>query len=182
MVVLADLWLPILASAVLVFIASSIVHMVLPVHRNDYSKLPDEDARLDALRGVPPGDYVFPCPDDPGEMHSEEMQQKYERGPVGFITVLPGFAMERNLIQWFVYLLAIGVFVAYVTSRSLGAGSDYLAVFRIAGTVAILGYGGAQAHASIWWGRAWGTTLKFLLDSVLYGLLTAGVFGWLWPA
>lgn len=181
MVTILDLWLPILLSAVVVFIASSIIHMVLPIHRNDYAKIPDEETRLEALRGIPPGDYVFPRPDDPKDMQSEEMKEKYERGPVGFLTVIEKFGMGKNLVFWFVYLLVIGVFVAYITGRSLGPGSDYLAVFRIAGTAAILGYAGAEAHASIWWGRAWSTTFKFIVDSVFYGLLTAGVFGWLWP-
>ena len=36
MVSLADLWLPILLSAVLVFVASSLIHMVLGWHRHDF--------------------------------------------------------------------------------------------------------------------------------------------------
>ena len=43
MVSISALWLPILLSAVIVFVASSIIHMVLPVHRGDYRKLPEED-------------------------------------------------------------------------------------------------------------------------------------------
>ena len=34
---------------------------------------------------------------------------------------------------------------------------------------------------SIWWGKPWRNTCLEALDGVLYGLLTAGSFGWLWP-
>ena len=52
MVPLTSLWLPILLSAVVVFAASSIIHMVLPYHRNDFKKLPDEEGFLAALRAT----------------------------------------------------------------------------------------------------------------------------------
>lgn len=66
---LASLWLPILLSALFVFVASSVIHMVLPIHRGDYRKLPQEDRVLDGLRDVvPPGQYMFPCPDSMKDM------------------------------------------------------------------------------------------------------------------
>ena len=50
MAFLADLWLPILLSAVFVFVASSVLHMVLPIHKGDYKKPPGEDAVLESMR------------------------------------------------------------------------------------------------------------------------------------
>ncbi len=38
MVSLMSLWIPILVSAVIVFVLSSIIHMVLPYHRTDLRK------------------------------------------------------------------------------------------------------------------------------------------------
>ncbi len=35
---------------------------------------------------------------------------------------------------------------------------------------------------SIWKGVPWMVTFKNVVDGVVYGLVTAGVFGWLWPA
>ncbi|MEW6073326.1 MAG: hypothetical protein AB1726_12140 [Planctomycetota bacterium] len=186
MVSLTALWLPILLSAVFVFIASSVIHMVTPMHKGDMKKLPGEDAVLAALRaaGARPGQYMLPgCP-SMKEMGSEAMKAKYEQGPVGFLSVIPNGppAIGKNLIQWFVYCLVIGVFVAYVTGVALAPGADYLRVFRIAGNAAVLGYALGAVDDSIWKGTPWATTAKFVLDGIVYGLVTAGTFGWLWPA
>lgn len=186
MAFLAELWLPILVAAVLIFVVSSLIHMVLGFHNNDVKKLPDEDALLSALRdhGVGPGAYVFPCPDDMGDMGSEAMQAKYKQGPVGFMTVLPNGApmSPGHLAAWFGYTVLVGVFVAYLGSLAVAADANYLAVFRITGTIAVLAYAVSELPASIWQGRSVGSTLKFMVDGVVYGLLTAGSFAWLWPS
>jgi hypothetical protein len=185
MVSLTALWLPIVLSAVAVFIASSIFHMVLPLHRKDYGKLPNEDKLLEAMRneGVSPGNYAFPCPADPKDMHSPEMIEKYKRGPVGMVNVLPtgSPAMGKYLVQWFIFCLVIGVFAAYLTGRTTAPGADYLAVFRVAGTTAFLGYAVSDAVNSIWRGQWWSTTFRHMFDGLVYALLTGGIFGWLWP-
>jgi hypothetical protein len=185
MVALTALWLPILLSAVLVFVASSLVHMVLTYHRTDYSKLPDEEGVLDALRQakVPPGNYLFPHAATPKDMSSPAMQEKYRKGPIGMLLLRPAGppSMGKNLIQWFVFCLVIGVFVAYIAGRTVGSGVDYLTVFRITGTVAFLGYAAGDVVDSIWKWQSWSTTAKGVFDGLLYALLTAGTFGWLWP-
>jgi hypothetical protein len=168
-----------------VFVASSIIHMALPYHRNDYQKLPNEEKVLEALRneGVVPGNYHFPRPASQKDMKSAEMVEKLNKGPVGFMHVFPSGppAMGKYLLTWFIFCLIISIFVAYVAGRALSPQAEYLAVFRVAGTVAFLGYSAAQAHDSIWKGQAWSTTIKFMFDGLIYGLLTAGFFGWLWP-
>ena len=186
MVTLTALWLPIVLSAVFVFFASSIIHMVLPYHKSDYSKLPDEDKIAAAMRdaGVGPGYYAVPHCTDMKEMGSPEMQKKYAQGPVGLFTIGPSGppAMGKLLGLWFVFCLVIGVFAAYIASRTIDPGADYLAVFRITGTVAFLGYAASEPIASIWKSQPWGNTVKHLFDGLLYALLTGGVFGWLWPS
>ena len=84
MVALIDLWLPILLSAVFVFIASSIIHMVIPIHQSDYQKLPAEEDLREAMRGqgVQPGEYLFPCPASVKDMSSPEHLEKLKQGPV----------------------------------------------------------------------------------------------------
>lgn len=182
---LTELWLPILLSAVLVFVVSSIIHMALPIHKGDCRKLKNEDAVLEAMRanGVEPGAYMFPCAGSMKEMGSPEMVEKRNRGPVGWLTVAPpgGCNIGKSLVWWFVYCLIIGVLVAYLGWHALGAGASYLAVFRVVGCAAILGYGIGHFHDSVWKGASWGTTAKFIFDGVVYGLVTAGTFGWLWP-
>jgi hypothetical protein len=186
MVTIASLWLPILVAAVLVFAASSILHMVLPFHRSDYQPVPSEDAVMDALRpfSVAPGDYMLPRPRGPQAHRSPEFMAKMKKGPVMMMTVLPPgeVRMGGRLAAWFVFCVVIGIFSAYVTSRALPAGAPYLEVFRFAGTVAFIGYCVAQWENTIWYSRQWTTTLKDTIDGLIYGMLTGGAFGWLWPA
>jgi hypothetical protein len=184
MVHLSALWLPIVLSAVIVFIASSILHMLLPYHKGDYQQLPEEDKVLTALRaaGLKRGLYVFPyCTHK--DMKSPAVQEKYKQGPVGMMTILPVGppVLPKYLIQWFVYCLVIGFFVAYLTGHTVAQGAHYLAVFRVAGTAAFLAYGLGNLSNSIWKGQMWSMTIKEVVDGLVYGLLTAGTFGWLWP-
>jgi hypothetical protein len=185
MVSLMSLWLPILVAAVLVFIASALIHMVLGYHNNDFETVPKQDDVAAALRpfAIPPGEYMLPRPPSPKEMRSPEFVEKLKKGPVVSLTVFPNgpFAMGPRLAQWFVYCAVVGVFAAYVASRTLGPGTEYLHVFRVTGTVAFAGYGLAIVQAAIWFGRGWPTTLKSVFDALIYGLLTGGAFGWLWP-
>lgn len=46
---LAQLWLPIVVSAVIVFVASSIICMMTPLHKADYSVPPDQDELAGAV-------------------------------------------------------------------------------------------------------------------------------------
>jgi hypothetical protein len=185
MVPVMSLWLPIVLAAVIVFAASSIIHTVLPYHKSDMKKLAKQDAIMDALRpfNIPPGDYALPRPDSMKAMGTPEFQEKMKKGPVAYMTVLPNepVTMGGSLAQWFVYCLVVGVFAAYISGRALEPGAHYLQVFRFAGCTAFIGYGLSQLQSSIWYKRAWSTTIKNLIDALLYGLLTAGTFGWLWP-
>jgi hypothetical protein len=180
-----SLAVPILVSAVIVFIASSILHMVLPVHRNDWRKLPSEDGVLDALRrlNIPPGDYLAPHAGSHDAMKKPEFVDKMKKGPIVILTLGPGggVSMGRNLLLWFIYVLVVSVFAAYIAGRALGPGANYLEVFRFAGATAFAGYSLALLQNSIWYMRNWGMTIKSMADGLVYGLLTAGTFGWLWP-
>jgi hypothetical protein len=184
MVSLSALWLTIVLSAVIVFVASSIMHMLLPYHKGDYRQLPDEDKLLASLRaaGLIRGLYIFPFGTHK-DMKSPAMQEKYKQGPVGMMTIFPPGppAMPKFLIQWFVYCLVISFFVAYLTAHTVALGAHYRAVFRVAGTAAFLAYGLGNLSNGIWKGQTWGMTIKEVIDGLVYALLTAGTFGWLWP-
>ena len=186
MVSIASLWLPILLSAVIVFAVSSIIHMLLPYHRNDLGKLPDEDKVMDALRKyrMAPGDYMIPCAGSLKAAGAPEFISKMKRGPVALMTVMKSGtpSMVTSLAWWFIYSVVVGIFAAYIAGRALGAGSHYLAVFRFAGCTAFVGYTLALWQNVIWYKRSWKATLKSTLDGLLYGLLTGGTFGWLWPS
>jgi hypothetical protein len=182
---ISSLLLPVLLAAVLVFIASSIIHMVLPVHRNDWRAVPSEDQAQAALRGLalPPGDYALPLAASPAAMKDPAFLERMTKGPVLLMTVLPPGppAMGASLAMWFAYSVLVGVFAAYVAGRALGPDAHYLAVFRFAGVTAFAGYSLALLQNSIWYKRSWGATLRSMGDGFVYALLTAGTFGWLWP-
>ncbi|GAB4151391.1 MAG: hypothetical protein Fur0037_20170 [Planctomycetota bacterium] len=186
MVPLADLWLPILLSAVFVFAVSSVVHMVLPLHRGDYGRLPQEDRVLEAMRasGVVRGDYRFPHAASMKDMGSKEMAEKWRKGPVGTMTILPDGmpAIGRSLVQWFAFSLVVGVVTAYAARLSLARGADFVQVLRITAAVSFLAYGLSHAQDSIWKGVRWTTSLKYVFDGILYGIATGLSFGWFWPA
>jgi len=186
MVGLAALWLPILLAAVLVFIASSIIHMATPWHRKDFPRVPNEDQVRAAIRplNIPPGEYMVPRAHSGAEMKTPEFQEKLRQGPVLMLAVYRNevFNMGSSLGLWFVYCIVVGVFTAYLTGRTLGAGAEYLEVFRIAGTTAFMGYALALWQGTIWYKRSAATTFRQTVDGLIYGLLTAGVFAWRWPA
>jgi len=185
MVSIASLWLPILLSAVFIFFASFLVHMVLPFHRGDFRGVPKEDEVMAALRGfgIPPGDYMVPRAGGPQGMKDPKFIEKHRLGPVIVMTVFPPgpLTMGPQLAQWFGFCLLVGLFSACIAAPALPPGSSYLHVFHLVDSVAFAGYALALLQNSIWYRRSWGSTLRHAADGLLYGLLTAGTFGWLWP-
>lgn len=182
---LLALWLPILVSAVIVFIASAIIHMMLPWHKNDYRTIPNEEQVSAALRqfAIPPGDYFMPRPTGTADLKSPEFGEKVRQGPNLIVTVLPNapWSMGRNLSLWFLYCIIVSVLAACLTGLAAPPGSDYHAVFHFVAMTAFIGYAVALWQMSIWWRRSWMTTFKATVDGIVYALLTAGTFAWLWP-
>ena len=158
--------------------------MLLRYHVSDYHQLPDEDKVLAALRtGSPkPGLYLFPYV-LPKEMNSPAAIEKFKQGPVGRVSIIPSGppAMPKYLVQWFVFCLVVSFFVAYLTGHTVSPGARYPAVFRVAGTAAFLAYGLGHLSDGVWKGQTWSATMKEVMDGLIYGLLTGGTFGWLWP-
>ena len=181
---LSALWLPIVLSAVIVFVASSIMHMLLPYHHGDYKQLPDEDNARAALRtsALKRGLYVFPFATH-RDMKSPTLIEKYNQGPVGMMIVFPNGQpfIPKVLGLWFGYCFIIAFFVAYLAAHTIAPGMYYLAVFRIVGTAGFLAFGLGPLANVIWKGYPWGFVLKEVIDGLIYGLLMAGTFGWLWP-
>jgi hypothetical protein len=185
MLPVTSLWLPILVSAIAVFIVSSIIHMVVGYHRADWTRLSSEDEVQAALRrfNIPPGDYMMPCPASPAEMQKPEFKARVEKGPVFVMTTWPAGhqGMGKSLALWFLYSVVVSIFAGYVAGVALGPGTPYIRVFRLAGTVAFAGYALALLQQSIWYHRRWATTVRSMFDGLVYALFTAGTFGWLWP-
>ena len=125
---------------------------------------------------------MFPSCTD-GSYNSPEFRAKVEEGPNWVVTAMPKgcTSMAPTFVQWFIYLVAVGFFTAYVASRALPADAHYLAVFRIVGAVAFIAHAAALWPQSIWYRRSWSITVKSTIDGLLYALVTAGTFAWLWP-
>jgi len=168
MTALSALWLPILVSAVAVFVVSSIIHMTPLWHKTDYPRFTNEDRVLDALRpmGIPPGDYMMPRPASSAEMRFPPWTG----------------SMASNLSQWFVYCIIVSVFAAYIAGSAVPPGAPtFAAICRYVGVTAFAGYTLALWQMSIWYRRAWSMTLKSTFDGVIYALVTCAVFTWMWP-
>jgi hypothetical protein len=180
-----SLWLPVLVSAALSWIASAIAWMAIKHHKNDFKKLPNEDGVADALRkfAIPPGQYLTPFMADMKDMKDPAVVKRYEDGPIALINVRPNGmpGMGKSLGMYFVYCFLVSFVTAYVARHTLNFGAARFDVFHLTGTVAIASYALALIPESIWMWRPWPMTVKSICDSIVYGLLTGAVFAWLWP-
>jgi len=186
MVTIAQLWLPILLSSAFVFIASSILHMVLKFwHMPDYSGFSNEDEVGAAIRKGSTGAGMYTIPYcKPEAMKEQATQDKFKQGPVGTIYLRQPGAMNLGafLGQWFAFCLLVSVFCAYLGGHVMAVGTTYMSVFRVVGVAAFMVYALGTVPNAIWWGHQWKSQVKHVIDGLIYALLTAGTFGWLWPA
>lgn len=180
-----SLWLPVVVSAVAVWLVSAILHMVLKYHRADYKQLSDEESVAPALRKAAPapGVYSMPYCVDPAQMKDPAVLKRYEEGPVALLTVMRNGppAMGKYLGLWFLFCFLVSFVTAYVARHTLSSGSDLLEVLRITGTVAFIGYGFGYFQDSIWKGIPWANSLRALIDAAVYAVVTGLVFRFLWP-
>jgi hypothetical protein len=186
MVTWSALLLPALLSAVLVFVASSVIHMVLQLHNPDYRKLPNEDDVRAAIKkgAAPPGQYILPHCTDPKEGASPEMQRKFAEGPVGVLYIRENGATRLGpfLGKWFAYSIVVSLLAGYVARIEVPAGADWMSVFRVVSVSAWLAYAWQSPADSIWKGKPWVVTFRAMFDGIVYAALTGAAFAWLWPA
>ena len=183
-VTLVSLWMPIVFSALAVFLASFLAWTVLPHHKPDWTGIPNEDGFLEALRAnnTPPGQYMFPHCANPSDLKDPEKKRRYDAGPHGTLTVWSGPPkMGGKMTATVIFYLVVGVFVGYIGSLSLPVGAEYMTVFRVTGTVAIAAYCLGLIPNAIWFGKTPRSVAMDIIDGVAYALITAGFFGWLWP-
>ena len=183
---LLSLWLPILLSAVVVFIISSLIHMVIKWHAADYGSMSNEDAVRAAINAgnLAPGPYVVPYCKEMKDMASEAMVKKYQEGPVMHVTILPKGTpnMGKYLGTWFLLCLLISTIAGVLAGRVFGLSHVYAATAaKLVFAVSFIGYGFGTIQESIWMGRPCKSSVKYLLDALLYALGSAAVFYYLWP-
>ena len=182
---LLQLWLPILATAVFIFIASSLIHMVFKWHNADYRALSNEDDVRAAIRaGSPsPGQYVIPHCADMKEMQSDAMMKKFTEGPIAFLTVRKSGppAMGQSLTLWFLYSILVAAFAGCLALQAYGIKGNANNAAHLVGLVSLATYIGGSIQFGIWMGKPWGSVAKDVLDGAIYGTISALTFMWLWP-
>jgi len=183
MAFVAQLWLPILVSAVAVFVLSAASHMLLPWRRGEWRRIPQFEAVQAPLRGLAPGLYAFPMAEEPRDSMKPEWMERWAKGPSGWLTLAPPgrVSMGRNLALSFLVFLAVAFVEAYVAWHALGPAAHGRAVFRLVGTVGFLSFGVGPIFNSVWYHRPWRAYVSDVVDALLFGLAMAAVFGWLWP-
>lgn len=183
---LTDLWMPILLGTLLAWMASAAIHLALKYHNSDYLPLSNEDEVAASIgRGTPkPGIHTIPHCVDMAKMNDPAMQAKFTNGPVAFVTIFPtGMPQMGKLIgQQILYFLIGCVMIGWCASLALAPGAAFKSVFSFVAPVSFLAFGWGVVPFAIWYGHPWSTTAKYLLDALIYGLVVAGSFAWLWPA
>ena len=179
-----SLWLPVVVSAVAVWLVSAVLHMVLKYHRADYKRLSEEDGVGNSLRKAAssPGVYVMPfC--EMSEMKDPAVRKRYEDGPVAMITVMPNGMpnMGKSLGLWLGFCLLASFVTSYIARHSLDPGAMGMEVMRLTGTVAFIAYAFGYFQDSIWKAIPWSNSLRGILDAAVYAVVTGLVFRFLWP-
>jgi hypothetical protein len=180
---LAHLWLPILISAGVVWVASAVIWMAMPHHKDDFDTLPNETEFINTIKGwgIPPGNYGFPnfrdCKrDDP------EMKKKLEEGPLGILNVWPPQkGMGMNMMLSFLVYLIVSLLIGYLGWEALGPAKTFAKVFQIIGTAGVLSYSFAFIPSGIWFCQKRKALMMNVLDGIVLGLLTGLIFASLWP-
>ena len=184
MELLLPLWLPILLSAAVVWIVSTIFGMPFLHHKNDFIGLPDEDAFMDSLRksGIKPGNYLFPDFRSPAAMKSEKVSKALEAGPVGHLSVWqPPLTMGGKLAATFIVYLVVSLLIAYLASVTLPKTAEFAKVFQVVGTAGILAYSFSFIPNAIWFGAYKRTIVASIIDGIVCGAITGAIFAWRWP-
>lgn len=182
---LSWLWLPIVLSAVGVWIAAFLTWTVLPTHKGDFVGLPDEKKFIDTVRdmGVKPGNYGFPHFACHKDANTPEARATWKDGPVGFVTVMSNpTSMSPRMLASFTLNLVVAFLIAYVAGEALPKGASFSKVFQVVGTIGVLSYAFAHVPHGIWFGAYKKTILANMFDGVVYGLITGAIFAWRWPA
>ncbi len=180
---LAHLWIPILLSAVVLFVLSAASHMALPWRRNEWGRITEFEALQASLKGLRPGLYAFPAAPTPKEQMTKEWRERWAKGPSGWLTIAPGepIRMGRNMAQSVVAYALVAALAAYVAWHALGTAAPGRAVFRLVGTLGFMSLGVGTVFESIWYHRPWRAYASDVIDALLAGLALAAVFAWLWP-
>jgi hypothetical protein len=185
---LAQLWLPIVVSAVLVFVLSAATHMLLPARKTEWGRLAKEGDVQAALRGLTPGLYAFPASSTPGENPTPEDMKRWAAGPSGWLSLVPAgpINMGRNLGLSLLMNLFVSFTAAYIATLTLGSVPLQLfpherVVFRVISTIGFIAYFAGPIYEAIWYWKPFRSLAMGAVDALLYGLAMGVTFSMMWP-
>jgi len=179
---LIDLWLPIGASAIAVFVVSALLWMAIPLHNKDVQRLPDEASVKAIARTLKPGFYMFPNIAAAAGEDSKAVQDRYKQGPWGVMTVWPKApSFPLNLIKTFTVFLLICILVAYLTSAGVGIAPSFMSVFQLAAVASLLGFTFGGLPNDIFFGKPTRFCITSLIEAIIYSLVVAVIMALLWP-
>ena len=178
---LIALWFPILLTTVALFFSGFLCWAVLPNHKPDWRKLPNESEFLDKMAemDIPAGNYAYPHAMDQQSMESDDYKKALERETFGTVQVWGGPPkMGPNLACQVGFLLVTNFCLAYLSTLALGTDAGFMDVFRFVTTAAFLTYTAAVVPGTIWFKNR---LTGYLIDGVVQALIAGAIFGWLWP-
>jgi hypothetical protein len=184
MELLIPLWLPILLSAIAIWVISVIASMALPHHKRDFIDLPGEDGFMDYIRtsGIKPGNYLFPDFRGREAMKSEKVEKALKEGPVGHLSVWrTPLTMGGKMAATFIVYLVVSTLIVYLTRVAIPGAAPFAKVFQVAATAGILAYCFSFIPNAVWFGSYKRTIVATFIDGIVYGLITGAIFAWRWP-
>jgi hypothetical protein len=174
-----DLWLPILAAGLATHILSTIAWVVLPHHKPEWQKYPNEDELLGQLaKNAQAGQYIFPYARSSEDVNSDAYKEKLSKCR-GMLVLWPtpthmGKAIGLTLVAFLIIAFVIG----YLASMGLQPGADFMKVFRFVTTAGLLAHIAAKFPFVFWFRRK---VAMDVLDGVVFALVTGLIFAALWP-
>lgn len=174
-----ELWLPIVATGLATHILSTLAWTVLPHHRPEWQKLPNEDEFHGSLAGkVPAGQYVFPFAQDNQTVKSEAYQRK-AGSCSGMLIIWPSPTnMAKAIGLTFTSFLIVAFVIGYLASLGLARGAEFLKVLQFVSTAGLLAHLSAKFPFVFWFRRK---IAMDVLDGAVYALATGLIFAALWP-
>lgn len=174
-----DLWLPILVAGIVTHVLSTLAWVVLPHHRPEWQRLPDEDSlHATITKSVPAGQYIFPYARDGETVKTEQFQEKADQG-TGMLIVWPTQTnMGKAILQTLISFLIIAFVIGYMASIALPRGAAFVKVLQFVTTAGLLAHVSAKFPFVFWFRRK---IAMDVLDGVVFAVATGLIFAALWP-
>jgi hypothetical protein len=90
--------------------------------------------------------------------------------------------MGKSLGLWFVWTLVVASFASLVALHTIPLNGDAHMAAHVIALISFVMYGAGSVQDFIWMGKPFSSMMKYLLDALIYSVVTALSFMWLWPS